>query len=235
MRKTGFLALILTVGIATSAFGQTKAFVLTFGNSYGNLSTPGSSLDVVGLITKTTTSAAPIAFNTATSYEYTFHMTGMTLDAAVFNAGATDSFYYGAGGTIGIYEHSPKNSDRPPVASPPNATVPGEFNDGTLILSGSIDNLLLTRRDGAASSPDSVGEARGQVTFTGGTRLAELTGGCNGNAVGWFFNVALSADWTTSFIPAGYNLYWAGELLKNTCPPTSTEPTTWGTIKGLYR
>jgi hypothetical protein len=235
MRKTGFLALILTMGLASSAFGQTKAFVLEFGNSWGNLTTPGSSHDVVGRITKTTGSAAPIAFDMTTSYEYTFHMTGMTLDAAVFNAGATDSFYFGAGGTIGIYEHSPKNSARPPAASPPNGTVPGTFTDGTLILSGSVDNLLLTRRDGASSSPDSVGEARGEVTFNGGTRLGELTSNCNGNALGWFFNVALSADWTTSFIPVGYNFYWAGELLKNTCPPTSTEPSTWGSIKGLYR
>ena len=235
MRRTGFFAIILTVGLAANAFGQTKAFVLTFGNSWGNMAVPGSSLDVVGLITKTTTSAAPIAFNLTSTYEYTFHMTGMTLDAAVFNAGATDSFYYGAGGTVGIYEHSPKNSARPPAASPVNGTVPSTFNDGTLILSGTVDNLLLTRRDGASASPDSVGEARGQVTFTGGSRLSELKNNCNGNAIGWFFNVALSADWTTAFIPVGYNLYWAGELLKNTCPPTANEPTTWGSIKGLYR
>ena len=234
MRKTGLLVLILTMGLAASAFGQTRAFVLEFGNSWGNLSVPGSALDVVGRITKTTGSAAPIIYDTNTNTEYTFYMTGMALDAAVFNPGATDSFYYGGGGTVGIYEHNPKNSARPPAASPPNGTVPSTFSDGTLILSGTVDNLLLTRRKAATSSPDSVGEARGAVTFTGGTRLSDLRANCR--ADNWIFNVALSARWTTTFIPVGYNLYWSGELLKNTCPPpTGTESKTWGSIKGLYQ
>jgi hypothetical protein len=235
MRKVGLTVLILAMamGLAGTAFGQTRAFVLEFGNSWGNLATPGSSLDVVGRITKTTGSGAPILFDPDANTEYTFHLTGMTLDLAKFTPGGTDSFFFGAGGTVGIYEHNPKNSDRPPQASPPNAFVPGEFNDGTLILSGPVLDLLLTKRDGASSSPDSVGEARGTVNFTGGSRLAELVANCR--ADGWIFNVALSADWTTFFIPLGYNLYWSGELLKNTCPPVSNEPTTWGRVKGLYQ
>lgn len=232
MRKVGLLVLILAMGLAANAFGQTRAFIIEFGNSWGNLSTPGSALDVIGRITKTTGSAAPFVFDTDTNTEYTFHMTGMVLDAVVFTPGGSDSFLYGAGGTVSIYEHNPKNSDRPPQANPPNAFVPGEFNDGTLALVGNVVDLLLTKRDGASSSPDSVGEARGVVNFTGGSRFAELVSNCR--ADGWIFNVALSADWTTFFIPLGYNLYWSGELLKNSCPPTANESSTWGRVKSLY-
>ena len=235
MRKVGLtvLILVMAMSLAGTAFGQTRAFVLEFGNSWGNLVVPGSAHDVIGRITKTTGSGAPILFDPNTNTEYTFYMTGMTLDAAKFTAGGTDSFFFGAGGTVGIYEQNPKNSDRPPQANPPNAFVPAEFSDGTLILTGQVQDLLLTRRDGSSSNPDSVGEARGLVSFTGGTRLAELIANCR--ADGWIFNVALSAHWTTFFIPLGYNLYWSGELLKNSCPPVATEPTTWGRVKGLYQ
>jgi hypothetical protein len=234
MRRIGILALVFTIGLAGSALAQTKIFLLTNpSNSWGTLSQVGGSLDVIGKFNKQTSAPAdrPIAWNTSSSFEYTFHMTGMTLDAYIVGSTSADydSSKYGAGGTISIYEGTPANATSVGT-NPPNAET-ATFTDGTVVLSGVINDLNVMKRDATGSGPDSTGEARGSVTFTGGTRLSELTASCT--PVNWVFNVAVGTNFFGS-VPAGYNLRWSGELLKNPCPPTATEPKSWGLIKALY-
>lgn len=239
MRKVGILALVFVVGLAGSALAQTRSFVLSSpSNSWGNYRLPGSTLNVVGKFNKNAAPAQPIAWNTSGTIEYTFYMTGMVLDTYVVGSGSVgDSSYYGAGGTISIYEGTPVNASL--GTSPPNASSPSTFTDGTLILTGNIDNLVLILRDapgnGTSGGPDSIGEARLSVTFTGGTRFDELVANCAaGGWNGWSSNTVIATNYFGT-VPAGYNFRWSGELLKNPCPPISTEERTWGAIKGLYR
>lgn len=216
-----FAALVVAAGVAGTALAQpcdpgSRQFILEFGNSWGhNTQNPsaGSALEVVGRINKTTPSnpGRPLNYNTASTSEYTFHITGVDLDQFVNNGTAVpDSFRYGSGGTITVYYDTSKDAPRPPPINPPNATVPALFIDGVPILVGTIDNLLITFRDGAGTNPDSIGEIRGNVTFTGGDSLSALISPI------WVWN-ATSAD--GSFNPAGYNFLWGGEL-KNDCIPT---------------
>lgn len=234
MRRIGILALVFTIGLAGSALAQTKIFLLTNpSNSWGTLSQVGGNLDVIGKFSKQTSAPAdrPIAWNTSSAYEYTFHMTGMTLDS--YTIGSTsadyDSSKYGAGGTITIFEDG--SADASSVGTnPPNAQT-ATFMDGTVILTGVINDLNVMKKDAPTTSPDSTGEARGSVTFTGGTRYSELTASCT--PLNWVFNVAVQGKYG-SFTPAGFNLRWSGELLKNPCPPTASENKSWGLIKALY-
>ena len=233
MRKVGILALVFAMGLAGNAFAQTKVFILTSpSQSWGTLSTLGGSLDVVGKFNKNSLPAQPIAWNTSSTIEYTFYMTGMTLDSFVPGSGGTyDSSYYGAGGTISIYEGTPVNASVG-VGAPPNALSPSSFTDGgPLILSGVVNDLNVMRRANSPG-PQYVGEARGSVTFTGGTRLSEL---CGTSTTSWVFNAALFGGTSSGITGTGYNLRWSSEFLKLVCPPISTEPSTWGYIKGLYR
>lgn len=232
MKKVGILALVLTMGLTGSAFAQTRIFVLSNpAASWGNLRQVGSSLDVVGRLNKNAAPAQPIAWNAGATVEYTIHMSGMVLDAYLQGSGAgNDSSRYGAGGTINIYEGTPVNSAL--GTNPPNATSPSTFTDGTLILTGTINDLFVTLKDAAGTNPDSTGTVRGDVTFTGGTKYGELVANCR--ADGWTFNTAVSTQFSGT-LPAGYNLRWSSELLKNTCPVVSTEPSTWGAVKGLFQ
>ncbi|MFN0150584.1 MAG: hypothetical protein ACKVU1_07730 [bacterium] len=216
-----FAASVVAAGIAGAAFAQpcdpgSRQFILEYGNSWGHGTqnpSVGSPLEVVGRINKTTPGnpGRPLNYDVASTSEYTFHIVGVDLDQFINNGTAVaDSFLYGAGGTITVYYDTSKDAPRPPPINPPNATVPALFIDGTPILVGTIDNLLITFRDGAGSNPDSIGEIRGNVTFTGGDSLAALI------APIWVWN-ATSSD--GSFNPNGYNFLWGGEL-KNDCIPT---------------
>jgi len=230
MRKAWAFALVL-IGLAGSAQAQpcspgAKFFTLEFGNSWGHaMTTPtlGSSLDAIGRITKSTQSSAPLVYDMTATTEYTFYITGVTLDA--YADAATDTFFYGAGGSITVYEDLSKDGPRPPTASPPNGNVPSLFTDGTAVLVGTIDNLFVTW---APNSPGPAfrGEIRGGITFTGGTMLAQLI------SPTWIWNGTATANFGGS-VPAGYNFLWGGKI-DNTCPPTATEATTWGNIKSLY-
>jgi hypothetical protein len=231
MRNAGILALVLTMGLAGNAVAQTKVFLIsgTTAQSWGPYGTVGGSLDLVGKFNKNAVPAQPIAWNTSSTIEYTFYMTGMTLDSFVPGSGGSyDSSYYGAGGTISIYEGTPVNGAL--GTNPPNATSPSTYVDGTLILSGVVDDLKIMRRANSPG-PQYVGEARGSVRFTGGSRLSELCGDANSS---WTFNPALFGG-TSSGTVAGYSLRWSQELLKLVCPPVANEEKTWGAIKGLYR
>lgn len=234
MKKAGILALVLTMGLAGNALAQTKIFLLTSpSQSWGTLSTVGGSLDVVGKLNKQTSAPAdrPIAWNTSSTVEYTFYMTGMTLDSFVpLGASVYDSSYYGAGGTIVVYEGTPVNAS---VGSGtvPNASSPSTFTDGLAVLSGVVNDLKVMRRPNSPG-PQYVGEVRGSVTFTGGTRLSEL---CGTSSTNWIFNTAIFGGTGSGISGTGYNLRWSGELLKLVCPPIATEEKTWGSIKTLYR
>lgn len=225
MRTVTGLALVLVMGVAGGASSQTcvpgdDKFTLQFGNSWGHSTqgaAAGEALEVIGRINKTQANqGAPIVYDLATTTEYTFHIAGVDVDLFTEGGASPDSFIYGGGGTITIYEDLSLDAPRPPTANPPNGDVPSLFTDGTAILVGSIDELLIDFRNGSQTSPpfpDSTGVVRGKVTFTGGTRVGELISPI------WVWNAAVFDNAGSGPVPAGYNWYWSGEL-KNDCLPT---------------
>jgi hypothetical protein len=221
MRLASVFAIVLTLGMVGSAFAQpgcdpgSKQFLVgtgsySFGHGTQNPAV-GSPLSVVGKLNKSTVQnpGRPINYDMATTSEYTFYISGVDLDQFVDNGTAVpDSFRYGAGGTIAIYYDTSADAPNSPPINPPNGTVPSAYIDGSLILVGSIDDLLVTYRDNAVVFPDSVGEIRGNVTFTGGDSLGVLVSNI------WVWNATVD----DATVPNGFNWRWSGEL-KNDCVP----------------
>ena len=110
--------------------------------------------------------------------------------------------------SVSIYEDN---------TTPADYANPGTFTDGTLVLSGVIQNMI--------------GEHTvywGVVVFTGGTGIGNLNSQCSGGLVG--------NDFINFFIgtpPAGYQESYDIQWI---CPEaTDVQETTWGAVKGLYR
>lgn len=123
-------------------------------------------------------------------------------------------------GEIRIYQDSAKNSAW--TQNPPNGDVPHSFEDGELILIGLFtDCMMIFNLTGGN------GTLQGHVTFTGGTRLAELP-----HAAGWLFFGGVTRN-PSGGLPSGYSLAWDPQLLAQA--PVPAQRTTWGTVRGLYR
>jgi hypothetical protein len=191
------------------------------------ISAPGSNLTVVGIVNLF---CSPLSFLNANdpAKEYTFVFSGLT------SAGTTTlnpfpgltvwQTSYG-NGTFAIYEGSPRNA---PVAgamplNPPNATVPGNFQDGTLILSGTLTNFYTEITQQGTAAP--VGSFTSDYTFTGGT----LGGLLIGTGTGF-----MQGLWCVSGcqIQQGYSAHVNGKF---DTPPTPATTSTWGSVKTLYR
>jgi FtsP/CotA-like multicopper oxidase with cupredoxin domain len=196
-------------------------------NSATLMSAPGSSLTVVGIVNLF---CSPLAFldpNDPTK-EYTFVFSGLTSGGTVMSSpfpGLTVWATDYTGGTFAIYEGAPRNA---PVAgampiNPPNASVPALFQDGTVILSGTLANFHTEITQQGTNAP--VGSFTSDYTFTGGT----LGGLFAGTGTGY-----LSGLWCVSGcqIQAGYSAHPDGKF---DMPPTPAQASTWGTIKTLYR
>lgn len=197
-------------------------------------SNAGSSLTVVGLITLF---CAPLDGNVPNlpATEYSMVWSGLTATAATIetpyalNGRKWDTDY--TGGNFFIYEDSPADAPRattPMPPNPPNATVPVNFLDGTLILDGTLTNLhtIVTRSSNAASAIWG-GSFTGTYQFTGGTQFPLVVGGgpnlVSGNWCG---------KYPTGCTPTGYTAHPNGKF---DFALTDVKNSTWGAIKQLYR
>ena len=158
--------------------------------------------------------------------EYTFYFHGLSSTGTVTFGAPGLQFYVTnyTGGTIELYEGSPRNSSFAP--NPPNAIVPPLFVDGTLLLAGNFTSFQTQTND---FTPNQVGNMEGDINWTAGT-LLPLTfhGGqpCPGLFTG-------GITWKASLLPAGYIFRHDGKLDLN-CP-TPAEEGSWGKIKAQYR
>jgi hypothetical protein len=119
-----------------------------------------------------------------------------------------------------IYEDAAKNGDY--GTNPPNATSPSTFQDGTLVLTGTLSGV--TRLDYNMGFPEPSIVAT--CTFTGGSKYGELVQGDN-----WTFHGGLSAN-PLFGIPTGYLHNWSTKVIFS--GPLPTKSSTWGGIKALY-
>jgi hypothetical protein len=197
-------------------------------------SNAGSQLTVVGLMTLF---CAPLNGNVPNlpTTEYSFVWSGMTATAAtteatyIVNGKKWDTDY--GPGNFYIYEDSPADAPRettPMPANPPNGTVPVNFQDGTLILEGTISGLhtIVTRTNNTASAIWG-GSFAASYQFTGGSQYGLVAGsGVN----------ALNGNWCGKYpsgcTPTGYTAHPNGKF---DYAVTDVKSSTWGAIKQLYR
>jgi hypothetical protein len=185
----------------------------------------GGELKGVGIVSMF---GAPFDFLNANdpTKEYTFYFHGLISNGTTVFGSPGLQFYvttYNLG-SLELYEGSPRNSNFDP--NPPNATVPANYIDGTLLLAGNFTSFQTQTND---FTPDKVGNMEGEINWTGGSLLAlTFHGGqpCPGLFTG-------GITWKPALLPAGYIFRHDGKLDLN-CP-TPAENNSWGRVKAQYR
>jgi hypothetical protein len=236
---------LLALGAAVPAFAQNcgpgtmiefDANAFAYESNYNPatlVSAAGSQLNVVGIISLWCTPFADLNANDPNT-EYTFLFTNLTSAGTVVSVNGPTTNYdtnYG-NGSFAIYAGSPRNA---PTAgsmpiNPPNATVPANFTDGTLILNGTLTNFTTGISRTLAGPPN--GSFRTNYNFTGpaaGTYYLRVQGTGPGLIQGNWCVVLESAG---GCVPQGYSAHPNGKF---DVPPTANRMGTWGTLKQLYR
>ena len=174
-------------------------------NGYAQVaSAVGQPLVVRTLLTNNGVVPTPIPLDFV-NFEHTLVIQG-TLTSVVGIA------QHHAGALIAIYSDARVGGTAASYASP------ATFTDGTLILSGTFDDLIRT------TFTPNLGNFSGDVTFSGGTRLGEMS-----PVDGW----PCGGGWSRSVtgIPAGYQENWDGKIDLST---VAVEPRSWGSVKQLF-
>jgi hypothetical protein len=165
----------------------------------------GGELKAVGIVSDF---GPPLDFLDASDpgKEYTFYIYGLISQGTVATGPPGTTFYATAysGGFIEVYEdNSPESSFDP---NPPSATVPSNYTDGTLILSGFFTSFHTQTNNFTAYS---VGNAEGTITWNGGTLLGVWTNN-QGSACPGLFNGGTT--WNATVVPPGYLFRHDGKL-----------------------
>lgn len=126
---------------------------------------------------------------------------------------------YAAGG-IRIFVDPSRNGEW--AEYPPNAQVPGSFEDGILILYGSFIECIQV-----FDTLTGVGTVQGLFDFEGGERFDELS-----TPEGWRFFGGTTTNPLVG-IPEGYEMAWDPQLIEPDAIATRT--TTWGEMKSGYK
>jgi hypothetical protein len=201
------------------------AFYYEPGATFSN-SNIGSELKIVGTVSLF---GPPLDFLNANmpGTEYTFYISGLISQGTVTFGAPGTQFYITTynGGTIQIYEDATPDAVFDPF--PPNATVPSTFTDGTVILSGTMDDFYTQTND---FTPNKTGNSEGHITWTGGTLIGHVGGA---NPCPALFTGGLTWNPNPNILIPGYLFRHDGKV-DHECP-VPTQPGTWGRIKKLYR
>jgi hypothetical protein len=243
----GLTSAIFIGASATTAFAQCgtgmlikfDADVLAYETNYTVAtyhSAAGSQLTVVGKIVQFCAPLQDLVPDAAK--EYTFVFSSLTTAAGTVHTplgGGTTRHQtsYGSG-LFSIYEGMPPNA--PAAASappnPPNGTVPSTFQDGTLILQGTLANFVTTvTQFGSGTFATSF---RADYQFTGpagGTYYDRIQHWGPGLLGGLWCATGTAGGLCEN--PAGYSAHPNGKF--DIPPVTETLRSTWGMIKQLYR
>jgi len=192
----------------------------TFSNSV-----PLSEMKIVGIISAF---GPPLAFLDATdlSKDYTFYIYGLISNGTTTIGPPATQFYVTTytGGTIEIYEGTPRDAVFDP--NPPNPNVPSTFVNGTLLLSGTVSNFFTQTNN---FTPFMTGNSEGNIAWTGGSLIGHVGGAANPCPA--LFTGGMT--WLPSVNIAGYLFRHDGKI-DHECP-TPTQSSTWGRMKSLYR
>jgi hypothetical protein len=191
-----------------------------------NNSPVGAQLVGVGTVAQF---GPPLTFLNANipTFEYSIYVYGLISQGTIASGPPSNTFYSTnySGGFIEIREDQTPDAVFAPF--PPNAQVPSTYQDGTVILSG-VFTSFLTQTDNF--TPHGVGNAEGDINWTGGT-LLPLTADPSGHPCPGLFTGGLTSDPTV--VTPGYIWRHAGKIDFN-CP-TPVKTSTWGGVKATYR
>lgn len=159
--------------------------------------------------------------------EYTIYIYGLVSQGTT-STGAGSFIVYTTeymGGSIEIYEDLSPDASYDPF--PPNAGVPADFIDGTLILSGSFTSFRTTTNNFTTYN---TGNMEGEINWTGGS-LYDRTFNAGGQPCPGLFTGGIT--WYPPVLIDGYIFRHDGKIDLD-CP-TPVENGTWGGLKGSYR
>ncbi len=231
-RGTSLLAAAILVGaLSTQAeaydpfidWGPLESFAYEPNFVLPHQSIAGNPLTIVGKVDAGF--FGPLAGNTlGPGVEYTFVIDQLTSQGGVNIANIQWQTNY-TGGAFRFYKDT--TPDRNYGTNPPNATAPSSFEDGELILSGTLSSFKTVSNTG-----NNGGNYNANVKYTGGTQLhlLNLCPDANGN------HGRLIGVWQrgVSGTPAGYIRSCDGKFDLWECP-VPTENSTWGRIKSLIQ
>ncbi len=223
------IASLVLATMATSALGQSE--LLFFGYSKyvaGDPDAIGSTMDVYGILTTVGGVPTPIPVDLM-NYEYTVHIGGMTVAASSNTPPTVLNISYN-GGEVHIYKDSLVGGTLADYANP------ATFTDGELILHATVDDGWTALLFDFDTDFIFTGSGSGSCDFIGGTQLGDLVS-AEYYLEDWGFLGTPVSDPNPGqgfVVPAGYDRIFDVKLTPPN-DPTPAEPTTWGTIKDLYR
>ena len=190
-------------------------------------SIPGAELHIVGLVSSF---GPPLDFLNAfmPAREYTLYAHSL-ISLGTTSIGPPATIFYTtpySGGVIEIYEDATPDASFDP--NPPNPGVPGDFTDGTPILVGVFQSFYTETNN---FTQFQIGHSEGNISWTGGTLFPLMRPEGSNEPCPGLFTGALT--WRNGVFPAGYLFHHDGKIDFN-CP-VPTRPTTWGSVKALYR
>jgi len=230
MKRAALLLLLALSAMAVPAYAATDVFLLGFsGYDYenpnldtGTYLAVGEGYKTLGFVTSFTGSMLQPYVN-PTLNEYTYYYYDLTVMANYFD-GFSLEVDFANPGRGRFFEDSYSGGTAAQYGiNPPNATAPPTFIDGTLILGGHIDNLVLTY-DYIANQGGFVGN----ITFDEGSLLGQIP---EARRAGW--TLAGLAGRPNPSVPQGYTHQISGEC--RIPGPTPAAHRTWGALKALYR
>ena len=213
--KRLLFAVLLTLLLANSVSAQEQFVVFGF-SFFTSPEVVGTTTTLLAVLEPEVGFTYPLPIDTDAN-QYTF-VWESTITSIIPGAFTTEYSY--ADASFFIYEDPAKNGDY--GITPPNGTAPSTFQDGNLILTGTMSNV--SRVDVVFSFPEPTVVA--DIVFTGGSRLGELPAGGL-----WTYHGGLSTNPLLG-IPSGYQRNWATKIvLLETLP---VQDSTWGKIKNLF-
>jgi hypothetical protein len=232
MKRAALLLLLVLCATAVPAHAASDIFLLGFAGydyEYPNTNpggqahylTLGEGYRALGFMTSFGTYLAPYVNPTAN--EYTYHYYDLTVQDYYYDGSFLEVMFANPG--RGRFYEDPHTTGTAAQygVNPPNLTSPSTFIDGTVILGGRIEFLVLDY-DFTANQ----GGFTGNISFDEGTLLPQIP-------------VAQRDGWTLSglagrpnpSIPDGYDHQISGEC--RIPGPVPAAHKTWGAIKALYR
>ncbi|HEV8247483.1 MAG TPA: hypothetical protein VGP93_17020 [Polyangiaceae bacterium] len=236
MKRMVWLLLLAFLAVPAAAFAQTDELLVSFeGFDYefpdahpADFGGAGDWYNVVGYVQ----SGHPLLGLDFSNNEYTIQFfnlwsTGFTdfgnFRFVQYTTGRVRVFEDPlSGGTHGDFNGSAFPDNNTAGAPPPNDTSPSTFNDGTLILGGSVTAFAITFDLTAGT-----GNFGGDVHFDEGTKLANVPV----DVTHAYTFAGLTSEPSTVY--TGYDHQVSGEIRIER--QVKTETTSWGKMKALYR
>ena len=232
------LGLLTTGALATSAQAQcgtgpmiilnTASFAWETGTPVGfpYISTVGNNLYVVGLVQKF---CYPFQDQDPSdpTLEFSVYYSGLVSNGTTLNTVGSTNIYtttYSTG-SFEIWRDSPRNAyySAAAIPAPTDPTIPANYRDGTMILSGTLANFIVQVTKTGTNNPN--GSHRADATFTGGSLYSRVqNAGTTLEQGNWCVFGCLPPS-------GGYSAQLDGKF---DTPPTAAHNSTWGAIKLLY-